>query len=157
MISNEANGKRQALEVKKAQSADISDIAQLAAKMWDHPVEELAEEFKALAENPEAALFAAVAKNEIIGFAQCQLRHDYVEGCSTSPVGYLEGIYVDDRWRRQGVAGALLRACEEWARSKGCTEFASDCELDNADSLRFHQSLGFGEAGRIICFTKRLS
>ena len=157
MNSNEASGKDPALEIKKAQSADISDIAQLAAIMWDHPVEELAEEFKALAESPEAALFAAVVKNEIIGFAQCQLRHDYVEGCSTSPVGYLEGIYVDDRWRRQGVAGALLHACEDWARSKGCTEFASDCELDNADSLRFHQSLGFGEAGRIICFTKRLS
>ena len=156
MISNEANGKRQALEVKKAQSADISDIAQLAAKMWDHPVEELAEEFKALAENPEAALFAAVAKNEIIGFAQCQLRHDYVEGCSTSPVGYLEGIFVEERCRRQGVARALLHACEEWARSKGCTEFASDCELTNIVSQNFHRAVGFEEANRLVAYVRKI-
>ena len=156
MNSNEASGKDPALEVKKAQSADISDIARLAAIMWDHPVEELAEEFKALAESPEAALFAAVAKNEIIGFAQCQLRHDYVEGCSTSPVGYLEGIFVEERCRRQGVARALLHACEDWARSKGCTEFASDCELTNVESQEFHRAVGFEEANRIVAYVRKI-
>ncbi|MBQ2231265.1 MAG: GNAT family N-acetyltransferase [Oscillospiraceae bacterium] len=124
--------------------------------MWDHPVEELAEEFKALAESPEAALFAAVAKNEIIGFAQCQLRHDYVEGCSTSPVGYLEGIFVEERCRRQGVARALLHACEDWARSKGCTEFASDCELTNVESQEFHRAVGFEEANRIVAYVRKI-
>ena len=91
-----------------------------------------------------------------IGFAQCQLRRDYVEGCSTSPVGFLEGIYVEPSARRLGVAQALLRACEDWARNAGCTEFASDCELPNTDSLAFHLRLGFTEANRIICFIKKL-
>lgn len=35
-------------------------------------------------------------------------------------------------------------------------EFASDCELTNKDSLRFHRGLGFTEANRIICFTKKI-
>ena len=58
--------------------------------------------------------------------------------------------------RGQGLARALLGACEDWARSKGCTEFASDCELNNVQSLRFHLNVGFEEANRIICFTKKL-
>ena len=91
-----------------------------------------------------------------IGFSQCQLRHDYVEGTKSSPVGYLEGIFVDGAHRRLGYAARLLSACEGWAKEKGCREFASDCELTNTDSLKFHLSLGFTEANRIICFTKKL-
>ena len=44
----------------------------------------------------------------------------------------------------------------ELAGEMGCTEFASDCELDNTDSLRFHLHAGFEEAGRIICLRKSL-
>lgn len=91
-----------------------------------------------------------------MGFAQCQLRCDYVEGTIHSPVGYLEGIFVREDHRRTGVAGKLLAACEDWARAMGCREFASDCELPNTDSLAFHLRLGFTEANRIICFTKKL-
>ena len=79
-----------------------------------------------------------------------------MEGTETSPVGYLEGIYVKAPFRRRGVAGQLLRACEAWAGRMGCTEFASDCELNNMDSLSFHLRMGFEEANRIICFTKKL-
>lgn len=104
---------------------------------------------------PDAAFFLAWEK-EAVGFAQCQLRHDYVEGTEGSPVGYLEGIYVDEDWRGKGIARQLLAACENWARAQGCAEFASDCELTNAGSLAFHLNVGFQEANRIICFVKKL-
>ncbi|MDY3279655.1 MAG: GNAT family N-acetyltransferase [Eubacteriales bacterium] len=87
---------------------------------------------------------------------QCQLRRNYVEDCSSSPVGYLEGLYVAPACRGQGIARALLAQCEKWAKPCGCAEFASDCELDNTDSLSFHLNTGFTEAGRIICFCKML-
>lgn len=143
--------------IEAARPSDLPRLGALAAAMWDHPADALAAEFAALLRDPEAALFAARRNGEIVGFAQCQLRHDYVEGASSSPVGYLEGVYVAEGHRRQGVAGALLRACEAWARAKGCVEFASDCELDNSDSLRFHLRQGFTEANRIICFLKPLT
>ncbi|MDF2802567.1 MAG: aminoglycoside adenylyltransferase [Anaerocolumna sp.] len=50
----------------------------------------------------------------------------------------------------------LCKACERWAKEKGCDEFASDCELENDSSLKFHLGLDFAEANRIICFTKKL-
>ena len=91
-----------------------------------------------------------------MGFAQCQLRHDYVEGTETSPVGYLEGIYVREGARRHGIARQLISACESWAKAQGCTEFASDCELDNMDSQQFHRAVGFEEANRIVAYVKKL-
>ena len=54
------------------------------------------------------------------------------------------------------MARQRLAACEAWATEMGCTEFASDCELSNLASLRFHLALGFAEANRIICFTKKI-
>lgn len=92
----------------------------------------------------------------MVGFAQCSLRHDYVEGCSHSPVGYLEGIFVLPQYRHRGISRQLLSSCESWAKQQGCLEFASDCELTNVDSLHFHLACGFQEANRIICFQKEL-
>ena len=101
------------------------------------------------------AIFLAEREGEAIGFAQCQLRRDYVEGTCSSPVGYLEGIFVREEYRTRGVAKQLLAECEAWAGNLGCTEFASDCELTNYESFRFHLALGFLEANLIICFTKQ--
>ncbi len=98
----------------------------------------------------------AIDKEKAIGFAQCQLRFDYVEGTKTSPVGYLEGIFVKESHRNNGYARELVKACERWAEEQGCIEFASDCSIDNEESLAMHLRLGFMEAGRIICFKKSL-
>ena len=142
---------------RKATVADAETLAGMAAALFHHEdVQALREEFEALARDEEAACFLAEEEGMAVGFAQCQLRHDYVEGTETSPVGYLEGIYVKAPFRRRGVAGQLLRACEAWAGRMGCTELASDCELNNMDSLSFHLRIGFEEANRIICFTEKL-
>ena len=144
------------MEIRKATPADSMALANLASRMWNHNPEELEPEFASLTASDEAACFLAWDANQPIGFAQCQLRHDYVEGCDTSPVGFLEGIYVDAEHRFNGVARALLSACEDWARSVGCSEFASDCELDNHDSLVWHLKSGFAEVNRTIWFAKKL-
>ena len=91
-----------------------------------------------------------------VAFAHCSLRFDYVEGTSSSPVGYLEGIYVEPDFRKQDIAKQLVNTCENWAKEKGCMEFASDCDLPNEDSYKFHLKIGFKEANRNIHFTKEL-
>ena len=83
------------------------------------------------------------------------LRFDYVEGCKYSPVGFLEGIIVDEEYRLKDIAKTSVQN-EEWAKNKGCKEFASDCTLTNTDSIKFHLNIGFQEANRIIHFKKRL-
>lgn len=143
--------------IRQATSKDARVIAQLAVQMWtESAVEELTAEFEALLSNENAAVFLSSEQGRVIGFAQCQLRQDYVEGTDTSPVGYLEGIFVEGDYRNRGYARKLLSACELWAKEQGCTEFASDCELDNTQSLAFHLHAGFTEANRIICFVKKI-
>ena len=140
--------------IRKAEFSDLPVLTDLALKLWPgHDRDEMHEALASIMENPNAAFFLA---ENASGFAQCQLRYDYVEGTESSPVGYLEGIYVEENCRRKGIARELLAVCEYWARKQGCREFASDCELTNTQSLRFHLGLGFEEANRIICFTKKL-
>lgn len=141
----------------QADERNIAQAARLACLLWpDNGLEEMERELAALLKKGEAAVFLFFTENRPVGFAQCQLRHDYVEGTDSSPVGYLEGIFVEEGYRGRGIARSLLGACETWIRERGCREFASDCELDNAESLAFHLRCGFAEANRVICFTKTL-
>ena len=142
---------------ERAAIADVNTIAELACELWpDHTMEEMTAEFQGLLTEKEAAVFLFRAEGKAAGFAQCQLRYDYVEGTETSPVGYLEGIYVREADRGKGIARRLLRACEDWAREQGCTEFASDCEVTNTESQEFHRAVGFEEANRIVAYVRKI-
>ncbi len=100
-------------------------------------------------------LVADLGNRRLGGFAELGSRK-YAEGCATSPVAYLEGIWVDPDARRQRVAAELIRSAEEWARGHGFTELASDCEIDNLISESLHQAVGFEEVARIVCFRRKL-
>lgn len=142
--------------VFQATKEDLSDCVELAHLLWPSSDKlALEKELEQLLQDSNAALFIKKdTLNRTIGFAQVQLRSDYVEGTSSSPVGYLEGLYVCEEARRQGLAKRLVSACESWAKVKGCSEFASDCELTNTESYMMHLKLGFIEANRVICFKK---
>lgn len=143
--------------IKEAMIEHASAAAHLALQLW--PGNDLIDFIHNMEEaitNVDSTIFLAFDDEKPIGFAQCQLRFDYVEGTHSSPVGYLEGLYVEEAYRKQHIAQNLVLACEHWSKLKGCTEFASDCELSNLDSLNVHLKLGFTEANRIICFTKKL-
>ena len=144
-------------KIKRIQIDDIEKIVFLVKKLFTNtPIDKLRNELIQDLVKKDIAIFVCYLKNEIIAFAQCQLRYDYVEGTNSSPVGYLEGIYVEPMYRKQGIAKKLVEECEKWSLKKGCTEFASDCELNNSISFNFHLSVGFEEANRIICFRKKL-
>ena len=143
--------------VRKAAKNDSRILAEMAVQMWDsHTVAELETEFRESLNDERTSFFIKYTDDKPMGFAQCGLRYDYVEGTESSPVGYLEGIFVEEAYRKRGYAKELLRACELWAKERNCREFASDCELDNLVSLKFHIAMGFEEANRIICFKKTL-
>lgn len=144
------------MTITKATGKSLAQAAVLAAELWPgNTPDGLLAEWAALP--PGAwAVFLAAEGGAPAGFAQCQLRHDYVEGTETSPVGYLEGIYVRVPFRGRGTARGLLSACEDWAAERGCGEFASDCELGNTGSVAFHLRAGFAEANRVVCFVKPL-
>ncbi len=141
----------------KAEAFQASQLAALLGLLWSkHTEHELTEMALEYIQSEQSAVFAEEMKGSLVGVALCSIRTDYVEGCDTSPVGYLEGVFVTDGFRHQGIAKKLVSECEGWARGKGCTEFASDCELTNTASQSFHESIGFQEENRIVCYKKML-
>ena len=145
------------VRVAEARVDDDEDWLELRTLLWpespgDHPPE-----MESIRTSDELICFIArQSDGRAVGFAEAAIRRDYVNGCDTSPVGFLEGIYVVSARRRQGVARQLLAAVTDWVRAQGCTELASDAELDNGVSHAMHAALGFEETGRVVCFRQRI-
>lgn len=131
----------------------------LRQALWpDATREEHLAEMQAFVEAPQryGQFLAVDALGQGEGFIEVSLRHDYVNGTDTSPVAFVEGLYVRPACRRQGRGAALMAAAEAWARAQGCSELASDAPLHNRTSRRAHLALGFEETERVVYFRKRL-
>ncbi len=131
----------------------------LREALWPHCSREqhLAEMSSFLSHPERHVQFVAYSEPErAAGFVEAALRHDYVNGTSSSPVAFLEGIYVVPARRRQGVAAELVDAVATWAVAMGCCEFASDALLDNTLSHLVHKALGFRETERVVFFRKAI-
>ena len=145
------------MKIKRATTEVLPELTELAVLLFKrHTFEELLKENELIMQDPSQIFFLAVHDGTPVGFTHCAIRTDYVEGTNGGNIGYLEGIFVLPEHRKKGIARKLLLACEHWAREKGCLMFASDCEFHNEDSYHFHLAVGFHEANRIICFTKKI-
>jgi aminoglycoside 6'-N-acetyltransferase I len=108
-----------------------------------------------LIDNLPHAVFIAEDGDRAVGVAEVSLRQ-FAEGCETSPVGFLEGWFVESSHRGRGVGRALVDAGMRWAKSQGCTEFGSDAEMDNTGSQAAHESIGFERVCEIICYRRSI-
>ncbi|KPF60765.1 aminoglycoside 6'-N-acetyltransferase [Rhizobium sp. AAP116] len=145
--------------VRRATEKDLDAWASLRHQLWPHLSLEghRAEITDALAQPEKLVAFLCVsATGNAIGLAEANVRSDYVNGCETSPVAFLEGIVVDPSFRRQGVAASLVAAVTDWAKDEGLSELASDAEIHNTVSHAMHAALGFEETQRVVYFRKSL-
>jgi aminoglycoside 6'-N-acetyltransferase I len=111
-----------------------------------------------LADPARFGQFVAVAQDgQALGFAEAAVRSDHVNGTTSSPVAFLEGLYVEPAARRQGIARALVGAVAAWGRDRGCRELASDTDLENLVSQAVHARLGFVETERVVYFRRALT
>lgn len=142
--------------IRQGTTGDAAQWAPLRQALWpDEDAALLAAEIEDMLASGAVA-FLAFNQGVAIAFAEAALRHDYVNGTESSPVGFLEGWYVAPHWRGKGVGRALLAAVEKWVGDQGCREFASDALLDNTASLAAHVACGFEETERVVYFRKRL-
>ena len=149
-----------AVRIRPAERADAAKWLEMRYALWpegsvDEHASEIERFFSGQAREPLAVLIAEDPAGRPLGFAELSIR-PYAEDCGTDRVAFLEGWYVAPGSRRRGVGGRLVAASEDWARTQGCTEFASDAVLDDAASIAAHRALGFADAGRLQCFRKDL-
>lgn len=141
-------------------ATDVDDWARLRANLWpDGSVEDHRNDLVELMSEPHGVIgfMARDLRGRLLGFAEAALRVDFVNGCETSPVAFLEGIYVIEESRRQGIGRGLVEAVETWARGQGCMEMASDALLEDVVSHAMHAALDFEETERVVYFRKILA
>ncbi len=148
---------KQEFVIRRLKSPE-AEWLRLRQLLWPAQEEEhLTEMLKELREPERFAHWLALDdRGKARGLAEASLRNDFVEGASSSPVAYLEGLFVEEAFRRQGIAAALVMQVRDWGRGRGCRQLASDTELENTLSQAVHEALGFGEAGRVVCFIREL-
>lgn len=145
------------INIFKASNEDIDDLAQMGIDLWpENDLEDLRKDFDYIIGHLNDRVLLAETEGQKMGFIHMSIRKDYVEGSSSSPVGYIEGLYVKPEYRNNGAARDLYEAGAKWAKSKGCSEIGSDCTLNNKLSYDFHYKIGFEEANKIICFIKEI-
>lgn len=145
------------MKIRKANEQDCAELVALMRQLWpDAPVAELKPEVRLGLRSGKMHYFIAET-DEPVGFCQLSFRHDYVPGTSTSPTAFIEGIYVVEAARQQDVATRLVEAASAFAQSQGCAELASDTEVENDGSQRFHERIGFQEVERTVHYVKKLS
>jgi aminoglycoside 6'-N-acetyltransferase I len=152
--------------IRHPKGEDQAEWSRMRAALWpDTSAESHAEEIAAfltgeltgwLAGLHAVAVFVAVRPGGgLCGFLEASVR-PMADGCTTHPVGYVEGWFVDSDVRQRGVGRKLVEAAEEWAASRGCREMASDAHLASSISIAAHKALGFDEEPPIVRFRKWL-
>src|SRR5690242_11393710 len=102
------------MDIRNLRQSDIAEWHRMREALW--PGMHMTETEKLAAEvlggSEEWAVFVGDEDGRLCGFAEAHLR-SYVDGCETSPVGYVEGWYVDPEQRGTGVGAALVAASED--------------------------------------------
>src|SRR5215510_5934842 len=147
-----------AMPIRPVQPTDHTEWLRMRLHLWGGTAEEHTPDLEAYFATLQRGITIVVESTGggLCGFIEVSLR-DYAEECTTSPVAYIEGWYVDEDSRRHKLGTRLVQAAEAWARNQGLKEIASDTQIENAVSIQAHKVLGYEEVERIVCFRKALA
>jgi aminoglycoside 6'-N-acetyltransferase I len=149
-----------AITIERCTSVGQRGWLEFRQALWPHcPREEHAQEMELFLANPTryAQWIAYSMEDKPVGFTEGSIRSDYVNGTESSPVGFLEGIYVKPDFRGQGVARSLIAEVARWVSAAGCRELASDALVENQVSHAMHRALGFTRTETVTFFRKVLN
>ena len=85
--------------------------------------------------------FIALSDSNLAGFAAA----GWLPGEAAAEV---EGLVVDEKYRRQGMGSALIGACMEWAANAGALSMRLEVRASNAAALALYHRHGFSPVGR---------
>ena len=151
------------VSIRVARTSDRESLVRMRASLWpntsaekhDREVIALLSGTAALT-TPLVIFVAATNEGLAVGFLEVDLR-SHADGCNPAqPVGYIEGWFVAENYRQQGIGKKLVEAAEEWARGHGCVEIGSDALIENETSQRAHKALGYEVVDRCVNFRKTL-
>lgn len=156
--SLQINDMKESITYEECHETDFDTLLAMSSKLFkDSDGAELKMMIEqSFASNHIKVLVAKASDQAILGFAIVSIRRDYVEGAEKSPTGYLEAIYVESDYRKEGIAKHLVATGEKWLKENNCTQIGSDTWLTDTRSRKFHQSIGFWEEDELVHFLKNI-
>jgi aminoglycoside 6'-N-acetyltransferase I len=146
------------MKIRRFSESDFDEWLRMSRALFAGDIlESDVNEMRATLARDDAAVFV-IDRDEagkLAGYVEAGTR-SVVDGCSSSPVGYIEAWYVDPDIRRTGMGKALLEAAENWSRERGYTEMGSDALIDNEVSHAAHLRSGYEIVDRVVNFRKAL-
>jgi len=143
------------MSIINADASTLTELVTLSLLLFpDSSFDDLHDTYKKSLSSDNEFCFLYKKDDKFAAYMHLAIRHDYVNGTDSSPVLFVEAIYVLPSFRKLGIGKEFIKFAEEFAKQKGLSQLASDCLLDNTMSENFHKSCGFTEKERIICFVK---
>ena len=124
------------LEIRIAKEQENEEIARLEQEIFPDPWSLTA--LRDTWNQKQAQILGAWLDGQMAGYVIVYFAADESE---------IARIAVDEKFRRQGVAGALLDEMERVLAGKGIARLMLDVRKSNAAALRFYLSRGFKEDG----------
>jgi aminoglycoside 6'-N-acetyltransferase I len=143
--------------VREMSAPDRDAWAMMRAALWpEESAQAHGEWIEVILRSKEAWGFVAETPDGApAGFAEVAIRK-YANGCESMPVPFLEGIWVRDDLRRQGIGKALISHLAAFLAARGFRELGSDSQIENRAAHASHRGWGFSETERVVYFRKSL-
>ncbi|MGN1307634.1 MAG: GNAT family N-acetyltransferase [Faecousia sp.] len=140
------------MEFRLADEADFEEVNRLARQVHElhvqwrpdlfrsvqYPISP--EEFSTLLQ--EQRLLLAQKDGTVAAYAVFSMQQFDVPKLMPQKTLKLEEICVEEAYRRQGIAKALLHELVRLGKAAGCTDLRLTCDPHNAAGIAFYESLG---------------
>lgn len=152
------------MNIRKAKSEDLDPILNLNKALFDYEMQfsdqynldwtysETGKNYFRDRIQSESAIVLVAEENEtIIGYIVC-----YINKYSfrrVNPIAELENMFIDEKYRREGVGKILIQEVKEEAKKKGVKRLKVEALAKNNKALKFYESQGF-EDFEVILETK---
>lgn len=147
------------LNVRTMTAQDIDEVVKLAARFVEAPhwarrnYEQMplpappATQRNSPRTTPPAASPTTLTRRSVVALSDNDLAGFAVASCLCMEPAEIEGLVVDERYRRRGIGSALIRACKDWAAAAGALNIRLEVRASNAAALALYQRHGFSPVG----------
>lgn len=121
----------------------MESLVKLYESFWGErsDKQKMAKKFTDLKKNPNYIFLCAVKDNIVVGTIQGIICEELYGECE--PFLVMDNFVVDASFRKQGIGKKLIKALEEIAKNKNCTQILFITETDRQDTIRFYESVGY--------------
>jgi ribosomal protein S18 acetylase RimI-like enzyme len=150
-IENDAEDNTEAaLAIRPARAEDAVEMVRMIRALAAHVghssrarvTAEALERTASSAEPPWRALVADPGSGSLAGLCLYSIVYSTWRG---APGLFVIDLYVDPRWRREGLGARLLQAAGKLGHAAGCRFIRLDVDAGNEGAMRFYERLGFRE------------